>query len=274
MKCLAWEVHPTPEERVMQALIVLCILLILAPRTWAEDDLGAEPVVASIPKENILPRKSKRPLGVLLKGIDLQVTWAGGPQRPVVAITFDDGPHPVFTPQVLEILEEHGVPATFFVVGRNAKRHPDLIRAMHSRGHCIGNHTYSHVRLTGVGNGSLKDEIDKTREIIFQEIGIHTKLFRPPFGALDSKSLSELASRRLEVILWSVDSRDWSTHRISEIRANVERGSHWGAIILMHDVHPQTVEALPRIIEFLKEKGYGFATVPQLLSPVETAWGG
>lgn len=218
--------------------------------------------------------KMHRPLETLLKGIDIHVTWAGSIKKPQVALTFDDGPHPVYTPQVLRILEEQGVPATFFVVGRNAQRHPELLRKIRSAGHSLGNHTFSHTKLTAVRNGLLREELERTRDIILEETGVNTLLFRPPFGAFDARSLAELAIRRLEVVLWSVDSRDWVTPAAQEIRQNVERTTQAGAIILLHDVHPQTVEALPGIIQFLKSRGYSFVTVPEMIPTPQTAWGG
>lgn len=272
----SWESHvglTSSQEMSMHVLILLVMLLSVVPQSRAEEEeLHASPVqpaMASLP-EMRLPRH----LETLLKGTDVHVTWAGSLSRPAVALTFDDGPHPVHTPQVLKILEDHGVPATFFVIGRNAKRHPDLLRKIRSAGHALGNHTFSHVRLTSVRNGILKEELERTGEIIFQETGVRTVLFRPPFGAFDARSLAEVALRRLEVVLWSVDSRDWVNQGPREIRHNVERTSQPGAIILLHDVHPQTVEALPGIIESLKARGYGFVTVPEIIQTPHSAWGG
>lgn len=256
----------------MRILLLLLILLVLVSHSSAEEEelqTPPPPSMASLP-----PLRLHRPLETLLKGIDIHVTWAGTIKRPVVALTFDDGPQPAYTPQILRILEEHGVTATFFVIGRNAKRYPELLRKIHSAGHALGNHTFSHVKLTAVRNGALREEVERTGEIILQETGVKTALFRPPFGAFDARSLAELAIRRLEVVLWSVDSRDWVTPVPQEIRHNVESTAQAGAIILLHDVHPQTVQALPGIIEVLKAKGYGFVTVPEMIPPSQTAWGG
>lgn len=260
-------------ESKMCVLILLAFALAIAAPISSHGEMGEaatpETSAASIPSIKV-----RRPLETLLKGIDIHVTWAGSIKKPQVALTFDDGPHPVYTPQILRILEEQGVPATFFVVGRNAKRHPELLRKIRSAGHSLGNHTFSHVKLTSVRNGSLKEELERTREVILEETGVNTCLFRPPFGAFDARSLAELAIRRLEVVLWSVDSRDWVTGAAQEIRHTVESTAQPGAIILLHDVHPQTVEALPGIIQVLKTRGYGFVTVPEMIPAPQTAWGG
>jgi peptidoglycan/xylan/chitin deacetylase (PgdA/CDA1 family) len=260
-------------ESTMWMMILLGLSLVFTGPLTAQEQEDPQPA-AQVSAVSPPPIRTHRPLETLLKGIDVHVTWAGSIRKPLVALTFDDGPHPVYTPEVIRILEEHGVPATFFVVGRNAKRHPELLRKIRSAGHALGNHTFSHVKLTSVKNGLLKEELERTREIILQETGVNTSLFRPPFGAFDARCLAEMALRRLEVVLWSVDSRDWVTPVSMEIRHNVESTAQAGAIILLHDVHPQTVEALPGIIEVLKSRGYGFVTVPEMIPTAEGAWGG
>ncbi|MEJ5378310.1 MAG: polysaccharide deacetylase family protein [bacterium] len=259
-------------ESKMWILIFLAFSLVVTSHAFSQGEMGHSGPEASF--VSAPPIKIHRPLETLLKGIDIHVTWAGSIKKPLVALTFDDGPHPQYTAQVLRILEEQGVQATFFVVGRNAKRHPELLRKIRSAGHSLGNHTFSHTKLTSVKNGLLREELERTREIILEETGVNTCLFRPPFGAFDARSLAELAIRRMEVVLWSVDSRDWVTTAAQEIRHNVENTTQPGAIILLHDVHPQTVEALPGIIQALKNRGYGFATIPEMIPAPQTAWGG
>lgn len=260
----------------MHILAVLILAAMIAPKAFAEDECGRSPAVdlASIPGIPTPSFRMYNPFRMFFRGMEVRITWAGPCEKPIVALTFDDGPHPIFTPQILRILEDHGIPATFFVVGRNAKRNPELLRLIKEKGHALGNHTFSHVRITAASNGNLKEEIERTRDIIFLETGINTPLFRPPFGAFDARSLAEVAHRNLEVVLWSVDSRDWATHSIGDIRRNVEKRAHPGAIILMHDVHQQTVEALPGLVEFLKRMGYTFVTIPELLPVDRMAWGG
>jgi peptidoglycan/xylan/chitin deacetylase (PgdA/CDA1 family) len=268
--------HNPRGERVVHILAVLILVAMIAPKALAEDESGSSPAVdvASIPEMPSPSFRMYNPFRMFFRGVEVRITWAGPPDKPIVALTFDDGPHPVFTPQILRILEDHGVPATFFVVGRNGEKNPELLRLAKEKGHALGNHTFSHTRITAVTNGRLKEEIERTREIIFLETGVYTQLFRPPFGAFDARSLAEVAHRDLEVVLWSVDSRDWATHSIGDIRRNVEKRVHPGAIILMHDVHQQTVEALPGLLEFLKGKGYTFVTIPELLPIDRVAWGG
>lgn len=258
----------------MWILIFLAFSITLATPAISQQETGDKAPAAAVSVVPAPSIKVRRPLETLLKGIDIHVTWAGSIKKPQVALTFDDGPHPVYTAQILRILEEEGVPATFFVVGRNAKQHPELLRKIRSAGHALGTHTFSHIKLTSVRSALVKEELERPREIILEETGVNTRLFRPPFGAFDARSLAELAIHRMEVVLWSVDSRDWVTAAAQEIRHNVESTAQPGAIILLHDVHPQTVEALPGIIQVLKKQGYSFGTVPEMIPNPETAWGG
>ncbi len=268
--------HNPRRERLVHLLAILILVVMVAPKALAEDESVSGPAAeqASIPEMPTPSFRMYNPFRMFFKGVEVRITWAGPSDKPIVALTFDDGPHPVFTSQILRILEDHSIPATFFVVGQNAQKNPELLRLIKEKGHALGNHTFSHTRITAASNGKLKEEIERTREIIFLETGIYTQYFRPPFGAFDSRSLAEVAHRNLEVVLWSVDSRDWATHSIGDIRRNVERRAHPGAIILMHDVHQQTVEALPGLVEFFKSKGYTFVTIPELLPIDRVAWGG
>jgi len=213
-----------------------------------------------------------RPLETLIKGINVQVVWAGSIKQKTIALTFDDGPHPRYTPQILKILEEHRIPATFFVIGQNAQRNPEVLKQIQGGGHQIGNHTYSHVKLPNVASQAIKEELEKTREIIQAATGQTTHLFRPPFGAFDARSLAELAIRRFDAVLWSVDSRDWTRPGVEEIRRNILSSVQGGSIILCHDDNEQIAEALPGILRTLKQRGYRFVTIPELVSP--SAWGG
>ena len=179
----------------------------------------------------------------------------------MVALTFDDGPHPVCTAELLDGLKARGVRATFFVIGENAKSEPQLVARAAAEGHRIGNHTYSHVRLTDCSEEASLGEVSRTNELLYEITGSVTEYIRPPFG-LWSRLLEE--SFPLRVVLWDVDPMDWK-HRdadyiVREVLSAVEDGS----IILLHDIYETSVEAALRIVDRLQAEGYVFVTVDEL----------
>ena len=191
-------------------------------------------------------------------------------KKPVkyIALTFDDGPHPVYTARILKILYDNNASATFFVIGENAERYPSLIRAEYDSGHELGNHTYSHGRLNEKSVKTLYNEIKKTDGIIKSITGEEPVLFRPPEGAT-SKIVLNCAERfSYPVILWSIDTKDWERKDAGKIADSVLSGIKPGAIILMPEfvgTNSQTPQALRKILPALLEQGYEFVTVSELL---------
>ena len=189
-----------------------------------------------------------------------------GPAR--IALTFDDGPHPRYTPLILDVLEEFGVQATFFVVGSNVEFYPDLARQIAAKGHEIGNHTYHHNHVAKMSLEDLTEDIKRCSDAIEKTTGERPKYFRPPEGVC-SKSVQEICNATdTTIVMWSVDTRDWAHTPISEICQNVRRNTKNGSIILMHDFigkNSPTPQALRQIIPMLLELGYEFVTVSQLL---------
>lgn len=195
----------------------------------------------------------------------------------LVAITFDDGPYPPYTDQILDILKEYQVPATFFLIGKNADKYPELVKREVAEGHQIGNHTYDHVDLLKADGKTIADEVDRTNKIILAITGQIPKVVRPPHGFRDSVVMEAMAKRGLKVVEWSVVSRDWTNPGVETIvgrtMANVKNGS----IILLHDgdgvaqtaSRSQTVQATRQIILQLKAAGYKFVTVDQIVSKTE-----
>ncbi len=185
--------------------------------------------------------------------------------RPVLALTFDDGPHPELTPKLLDILRQQGVRATFFVLGSNVAKYPEIARRIVAEGHEIANHSYSHPALTKLGAARMNDEVGKTCDIIEQATGRRPLSIRPPYGALNaSVEHALLQNYGLNVVLWSVDPLDWKRPGSAEVARRLVAGAQPGAILLAHDIHPGTVEAIPEVIAQLKSQGYTFATVGQL----------
>jgi peptidoglycan/xylan/chitin deacetylase (PgdA/CDA1 family) len=184
-----------------------------------------------------------------------------GPPRRQVALTFDDGPSLTQTPEILETLDRLGAVATFFEEGRHVKGREQLMAEILARGDEIGNHTYHHPLLPG------PREIASTETAIHAATGFRPCLFRPSYGLLDRGVRSAAAGSGLETVLWDVDSGDDRHPGVAAIRHRVLKEAHPGAIVLMHDGghHPQTVRALPGIVRGLRARGYGFATVTELL---------
>ena len=179
-----------------------------------------------------------------------------------IALTFDDGPHPYYTEQLLDGLKERGVHATFFVTGEHAQLHPDVIKRMSEEGHLIGNHTYSHMQLARDNREEFKEELIKTNEIIEEITGKEVLYVRPPYGSWDKKLESEL---NMFPVLWNVDPLDWCSSNVSCITEKVVSNVEENDIILMHDYYDTTVTAALKIVDELMEEGYTFVTVEEIL---------
>ena len=185
------------------------------------------------------------------------------PNLPVVALTFDDGPNPRFTPQILDILYEHQVPATFFLVGQQMEGQGWLVRKIAASGHEIGNHTNSHPDLTTLEEPQILEEIQKTQDKLREILPDYTmKFLRPPYGRQNE---TVCQSSPLPLILWNVDSGDWEDPQAEAIYAAVMENIQDGDIVVFHDDNPETVKALKQILPALKARGYQFATVSALL---------
>lgn len=179
-----------------------------------------------------------------------------------IAITFDDGPHPSYTEQLLDGLKERGVVATFFVTGEHAKLHPDVIRRMQDEGHLIGNHTYSHIQLTKSNREKFKTELIRTNEVIKEITGEDMVYVRPPYGSWDKSFEKEL---NMFPVLWTIDPLDWCSGNVSRIVEKIVSKAEEDGIILMHDYYETSVTAALRAIDELIAEGYTFVTVEEIL---------
>ncbi|QKV72915.1 polysaccharide deacetylase family protein [Amycolatopsis sp. Hca4] len=170
-----------------------------------------------------------------------------------VALTFDDGPYPETTPALLAALG--GTRATFFLWGEHAAAHPDLVRAIAAAGHAIGNHTWTHPQLTTLADDAARDqEVRRTQDLLTRLTGLRPSLFRPPYGDTDAAVASAIAHHGLTEVLWSVDTRDWAGCTTEEIVA-AAGDVQPGGVVLMHEGRPATVDAVPRILAALTERG-------------------
>lgn len=182
------------------------------------------------------------------------------PNKPMLALTFDDGPGPR-TPELLEKLKEYNAHATFFMLGGNAKRYPDIVKKILESESELGNHSYNHANLTKLDEEGIKNEIDSTNEAIVQGGGQPAKLVRPPYGALNAMVKEQV---QMPVIMWSLDTMDWKTKDTKKTYDTVLNEAKDGDIILMHDIHSSSIDAALQLIPKLTEKGFQLVTISEM----------
>lgn len=183
-------------------------------------------------------------------------------EAPQIALTFDDGPNPKSTPILLDGLKERGVKVTFFVIGVNAEKYPEIVKRENEEGHIVGNHTYHHVEITKLTEEEAEYEIMRTSDLVEIITGRPTEFMRPPFGVWQKKMELEL---EVMPVLWTVDPLDWTTENEDEIVNKVVTDVEENDIILLHDCYLSSVNAALRIIDILQKEGYEFVTVDELL---------
>ncbi len=187
----------------------------------------------------------------------------------VVALTFDDGPHPLLTPQILDILDEYDAKATFFVVGDMARNYPSVLKEIAKRGHEIGNHTYTHLVESSEDCEKLKKEIIDTELTVLDIARQQTRLFRPPTGYCCKKAVKMTQELGYKTIVWDIDTMDWAHNTPQKIAQNIQNNVKNGSIILFHDFigkNSPTVAALKTVLPKLKSEGYRFVTVSDMIA--------
>jgi peptidoglycan/xylan/chitin deacetylase (PgdA/CDA1 family) len=207
----------------------------------------------------------------LRKGLRYDELWRGDPQTPVVALTFDDGPHPDFTPKLLDILKRENVKATFFVVGRMAEQYPQLIRAERAAGHVVGNHTYHHVNLTKIPIDEIATEWQACQDVVQSITGGTMRFCRPPGGDYDGDVITAAMALGLTTVLWTDDPGDYASPGDRTIDRRVLGAISSGGIVLLHDGVQQTLDILPGLIASLKRRGFRFETVEQMKAGLRPA---
>lgn len=179
-----------------------------------------------------------------------------------VALTFDDGPNPYYTEPLLEGLSERGVKATFFLLGKEVEKHPEIVEEIQKQGHTIGNHSYQHEQLSRLSDEAACGQVNRTNELIYEITGEYPLYLRPPYG--DWKDGLDCDTIMIEV-LWDVDPRDWATSDTAAVVKRVTGKVQDGDIILMHDASESSVKAALEVVDRLKAEGYQFVTVEELL---------
>lgn len=203
-------------------------------------------------------------LGAVNEGVlaTAQVKEDTRQEKKKVALTFDDGPHPQYTPKMLAALKERGVKATFFLLGEEVEQHPEIVKEIYEQGHLIGNHSYKHEQLNKLSMKQACAQVNRTNKLIFDITGVYPSYIRPPFGDWHEKLDCEV---NMVEVLWDVDTLDWSSQNHAQIVNKVLKNVQENDIILMHDGYETSVTAAGEIIDTLKKQGYEFVTVDEIL---------
>lgn len=203
-------------------------------------------------------------LGEITSGLQATITNIRT-SNPILALAFDDGPHPTLTPKLLDILAERNAKATFYLVGRAVAHSPHIVRRMIDEGHEVGNHSWLHPFLSGWSQAGILQEIDRTNQAVFDAAGVTPRTFRPPFGAFGFyQRLNLFRERNMPTVLWSVDPEDWRRPGQQYITNFILSRSTSGSIVLTHDIHGPSVRSVPATLDGLIGRGYGFGTVSQI----------
>lgn len=199
--------------------------------------------------------------------------WTNGPASSgAMALTYDDGPHTTFTPQLLEILKNADAKATFFMLGTQVDLNPEIAKTVAEAGHEIANHSYSHRDMNKMTTEQIRDEIKRTQDVIQAATGVRPTLFRPPYGNFNKKVIEVCEEEGLEIVTWSIDPRDWDAKQTSDsVKDKILKQAAPGAIVCIHDIHKRTITATPEIIAGLKAKNLRLTTAGDLIEQQKKA---
>ena len=232
--------------------LFIFVLLALLPMRMSD---AQDPTPSPVPAKPIATESSPR-----------SYTWIHV-DGPYIALTFDDGPSEKLTPKLLDLLAAHHLKATFFVIGQNVSEHPEITARAAREGHEIGNHSWSHPNFGKMSDEAVRRELRKTDDAIRSAIGASPTLLRPPYGSISARQKKWIANEfGYKIVLWDVDPLDWKRPGPSVVRDRILRNTRAGSIVLSHDIHPGTIEAMQSTIEQLEAKGFKFVTVSELIA--------
>jgi peptidoglycan/xylan/chitin deacetylase (PgdA/CDA1 family) len=228
---------------------------------------GAQTPAAS-PSPAAAPSASASPAVVSGTAVVPRVTYSHvNVDGPYIAMTFDDGPSSANTPRLLDLAAKDHIKLTFFLIGENAARLPLLVQRELAEGHEVGNHSYTHPVMSKMSDDAIRAEIQKTQDAIIAASGYRPTLMRPPYGAMTARQRLWVSQEfGVKIILWEVDPLDWKRPGPAVVAARIIAAVRPGSIILSHDIHSQTVDAMPEVFDTLLAKGYKFVTVSELIA--------
>jgi peptidoglycan/xylan/chitin deacetylase (PgdA/CDA1 family) len=237
---------------IVSRLLHVCIVGLIAAH-----GLRAEPKVATQTPGNNNPKSAAEPR------ITFNSVHVDGPY---IAMTFDDGPSATLTPKLLDLLAAHHIKATFFVIGENVAQHPDIIARAAREGHEIANHSWSHPNLAKMSDEGVRRQLWQTDEAIKNATGTRPTLLRPPYGSITEREKRWIHDEfGYQIVLWDVDPYDWKRPGPAVVRNRILQETRPGSIVLSHDIHPGTIEAMPSTFDALEAKGFKFVTVSELI---------
>ena len=188
-------------------------------------------------------------------------------EGPYIAMTFDDGPHGANTPRLLEMLKQRKIHATFFLVGQCVVEFPEIVKKIAADGHEIANHSWSHPQLSAMSESAVRDQLQKTHDAIIAACGVTPKIMRPPYGAFTARQRAWAHGEwGYKCILWDVDPLDWKVRNSEHVKNEILKQAVPGSIILSHDIHKSTVDAMPETLDALLAKGFKFVPVSELIA--------
>jgi peptidoglycan-N-acetylglucosamine deacetylase len=237
---------------LVSRLLLVCIVGLIAAH-----GLRAEPKVATQTPGNNNPKSAAEPR------ITFNSVHVDGPY---IAMTFDDGPSATLTQKLLDLLAAHHIKATFFVIGENVAQHPDIIARAAREGHEIANHSWSHPNLAKLSDESVRRQLWRTDDAIKSATGTRPTLLRPPYGSITEREKRWIHDELgYQIVLWDVDPYDWKRPGPAVVRNRILQETRPGSIVLSHDIHPGTIEAMPSTFDALQAKGFKFVTVSELI---------
>ena len=186
---------------------------------------------------------------------------------PYIALTFDDGPSSKLTPKLLDLLAAHHIKATFFLIGENAAQYPDLVAREAKEGHEVANHSWSHPNFGKMSDDGVRSQVRRTDDAIRTAIGTRPTLLRPPYGSITARQKKWLNQEfGFKIVLWDVDPLDWRRPGPAVVCNRIVKNTRAGSIVLAHDIHPGTIDAMPCVLKDLEAKGFKFVTVSELIA--------
>lgn len=235
--------------------LVTCIFVLAA---WLSAAAQTGPVSADPVPPTPIPMASVEPK------ITFSLVHVDGPY---IAMTFDDGPSEKLTPKLLNLLATHHIKATFFVIGQNVAEHPEIVQRAVREGHEVGNHSWSHPNLAKMSDESVRRQLKMTEDAITNACGVRPTLMRPPYGSITQRQKRWIHDEfGYKVILWDVDPLDWKRPGAKVVTSRIVKETRPGSIVLSHDIHPGTIEAMPETLNELEAKGFKFVTVSELIA--------
>jgi peptidoglycan/xylan/chitin deacetylase (PgdA/CDA1 family) len=250
--------------------MVKCRLLLACTATLiATFALGAEPTPATLPSATpTKPKPMETPPGETpAPPKEPKITFSSvHVDGPYIAMTFDDGPSAKLTPKLLDLLAARHIKATFFVLGENVAEHPDVVARAAREGHEIASHSWSHPNLAKMSQQNVRSQLQRTDDAIKNATGERPTLFRPPYGSITEREKRWIHDEfGYDIILWDVDPYDWRRPGPAVVRNRILKETRPGSIVLSHDIHPGTIEAMGSTLDELQAKGFKFVTVSELI---------